>query len=171
MKPLKSVRNLAAVIAVTLVTPLFFTSQAGAASTPYPMALGNYTENFSDIASWPAGLGGTSTTASNWAPVALNATGTIPDGVKTTTSTATFSTSSSEGIQLGTGNLVLLAINATDNTHAIAVDLLLDFTGRNAGTLSFDWAEVANSTGNRAGSLRVYTSIDGTTWTELAGAA
>jgi hypothetical protein len=49
--------------------------------------------------------------------------------------------------------------------------LFLDFTGYYAGTLSFDWASVNNSTGDRKGSLRVYTSTDGTTFTELSGAA
>jgi hypothetical protein len=47
----------------------------------------------------------------------------------------------------------------------------LDFSGRKAGTLGFDWAGVANSTGNRASSLRVYTSTNGTDWTELTEAA
>ena len=172
MKPLTSIRNLAAVIAATLVTPLFFTGQAGAASTPYPMVIGNYSETFFDMTNWPAGLGGTSTTASNWAPVAVTATGTIGDGVKTTTSTATFSTSMSGGLQTNspTGSMALLSTGSTDNSAAVAVDLLLDFTGRNAGTLSFDWAQFNNSTGNRAGSLKVFTSIDGTTWTELTAA-
>src|SRR5206468_5180152 len=61
--------------------------------------------------------------------------------------------------------------NGTDNTHAVAIDLLLDFTGMNAGTLSYDFATVFNTTGNRNGSLRVYTSIDGTTFTELTDAS
>src|SRR5206468_5180462 len=61
--------------------------------------------------------------------------------------------------------------NGTDNTHAVAIDLLLDFTGMNAGTLSYDFATVFNTTGNRNGSLRVYTSIDGTTFTELSAAS
>ena len=160
-------------VAAALISPMFFTSQAVAASTPYPMANGNYLENFSDMVSWPAGLGGTSTTASNWSPVVVNSTGTIPDGQKITTATATFSSSSSGGLQTNSpvGSMTLLATGSTDNTSAVAVDLLLDFTGRNAGTLSFDWTEVSNSSGNRCGSVRVYTSTDGSTWTELTGAA
>src|SRR5205823_14709105 len=69
------------------------------------------------------------------------------------------------------GNIQLLSTNGTDNTNADAVDLLLDFTGITAGTLSYDFATVFNSTGNRNGSLRVYTSIDGTTFTELPAAS
>ncbi|MGI4874199.1 MAG: T9SS type A sorting domain-containing protein [Janthinobacterium lividum] len=68
-------------------------------------------------------------------------------------------------------NLVFLTTGSTDNTTALAVDLFLDFTGRTAGTLSFDYAAIANSTGNRGGSLKVYTSIDGTTFTELTAAS
>ena len=163
----------ATAIAAALISPMFFTGQAGAASTPYPMASGNYSENFSDMVSWPAGLGGTSTTASNWSPVAVNSSGTIPDGQKITTSTATFSSGTSGGLQTNSpvGSMTFLATGSTDNTSAVAVDLLLDFTGRNAGALSFNWTEVNNSTGNRCGSVRVYTSTDGSTWTELTGAA
>ena len=90
---------------------------------------------------------------------------------KTTVSTATFTTGTSGGVQKGTGNIVLLSTGTSDNTTACAIELFLDFTGRNAGTLSFDWATVFNSTGDRSDSIRVYTSTDGTTYTELTGAA
>ncbi len=175
MKHMKSILT-AVTFATALASPIFFAGKAGAASTPYLMANGNYLENFSDVASWPAGLGGAGTTASNWSPVAIYSTGTIPDGQKTTTSTATFSTGTSGGLQInspgnGTSSIILLATGSTDNSTAVAVDLLLNFTGRNAGTLSFDWAETNNSSGNRCGSIRVYTSTDGSTWTELTGAA
>src|SRR5262249_52008134 len=59
---------------------------------------------------------------------------------------------------------------STDHSAAIGADLFLDFTGITAGTLSFDWAEVNNTTGDRAATLRIYTSTDGTTFTELVGA-
>jgi len=108
----------------------------------------------------------------------MNATGTVPDGVRTTVSTAAFaSAGGSGGVQRGSlganpaGTIVLLTTGVTDNTSADAIDLFLDFTGVNAGTVSFDWASVNNSTGDRKGSLRVYTSTDGTTFTELAAAA
>jgi len=129
-----------------------------------------YTEDFADIVNWTnAFASGIGTGPFN--SVAVNATGTIPDGVRITAATATFVTGSSGGVQKGTGNIQLLSTGATDNTSSTAIDFLMDFSTVNAGTLSFDWAEVNNSTGNRAGSLRVYTSTDGTTFTELTSAA
>ncbi len=140
------------------------------AATPFPMTGGTYTENFSDITNWTnnfaSGAG-----AQYWSSVAINATGTIPDGVRTTVSTAAFVSGTQGGVQKGTGNIQLLSTNGTDNTNACAIDLLLDFTGMNAGTISYDFATVFNSTGNRNGSLRVYTSTDGTTFTELPAAS
>ena len=165
-------RKTATIFALVLSVMLLVTATAWG-STPVPMSSQSgltYTENFADIANWTnafaAGIG-----ASRFASVAVNATGTIPDGVKTTSSTATFSTSSSTGVQKGTGNILFLCSGTTDNTTSIAIDFFVDFTGVNAGTISFDWAEVTNSTGNRCSSLRVYTSTDGTTFTELTGAA
>jgi hypothetical protein len=140
------------------------------AATPFPMAGGNYAENFNDITNWTnnfaAGIG-----AQYWSSVGVNATGTIPDGVKTTVSTAAFVTSTTGGVQKGAGNIQLLSTNATDNINADAIDLLLDFTGVTVGTLSYNFATVFNTTGNRNGSLHVYTSTDGTTFTELPAAS
>lgn len=65
---------------------------------------------------------------------------------------------------------MLLVAGTTDNTTAAAIDFFMDYTGVNAGTLSFDWAVVFNSTGNRCSSLRVYYSTDGSTFTELTSA-
>jgi hypothetical protein len=154
-------------VIATLLGPA---ASTGFAAIPFPMSSGNYSENFSDIANWTnnfaSGIG-----AQYWSSVGINATGTIPDGVKITVSTATFVTSTSGGVQKGSGNIQLLSTNGTDNINADAIDLLLDFTGMNAGTLSYDFATVFNTTGNRNGSLRVYTSVDGTTFTELTGAS
>lgn len=134
------------------------------------MASGNYSESFNDIAAWSnnfaSGIG-----AQYWSSVAVNATGTIPDGAKITVSTAAFVSGTSGGVQKGSGNIQLLSTNGTDNINADAIDVFFDFTGVNAGFLSYDFATAFNSTGNRNGSLRVYTSIDGTTWTELAAAS
>lgn len=134
------------------------------------MASGNYSENFADIANWTnnfaSGIG-----AQYWASVPINATGTIGDGVRTTVSTATFVTTTTGGVQKGSGNIQLLSTNGTDNINACAIDLLLDFTGMDPGTLSYDFATVFNTTGNRNGSLKVFTSIDGVTFTELAAAS
>jgi hypothetical protein len=134
------------------------------------MASGNYSESFSDIANWTNNFA-SGTGAQYWAAVLANATGTIPDGVKITVSTASFVSGTQGGVQKGSGNIQLLSTNATDNLNADAIDLMLDFTGMTAGALSYDFATVFNSTGNRNGSLRVYTSTDGTTFTELTAAS
>jgi endonuclease I len=140
------------------------------AAVPFPMSSGNYSENFNDITNWTnnfaSGIG-----AQYWASVPLNSTGTIPDGVKITVSTASFVSGTQGGVQKGSGNIQLLSTNPTDNINADAIDLLLDFTGINAGTLSYDFATAFNSTGNRNGSLRVYTSTDGVAFTELTAAS
>src|SRR4051812_42270581 len=106
------------------------------AATPYVMSTGNYLETFSDIANWAnnfsAGIG-----AEHWSSVAVNTAGVVPDAQKTTVSTATFSTGTSSGVQRGTGNIVQLSSGTGDNTNANAIDLYLDFTGTNAGALSF----------------------------------
>lgn len=149
--------------------------RAGDPPIPYPMSSGNYFEDFADIANWAnnfaQGIG-----ADPWGSVPVNTDGAIPDGVRITAATATFTTGTSGGVQRGSatgnppGTIVLLTTGATDNTSALAIDLHLDFTDRAAGTLSFDWQVVFNSTGDRASSLRVYASPNGTTWTELSGA-
>lgn len=145
-------------------------AHAGNPPIPHSMSGGVYLEDFADIANWTNNFAG-GIGSDPWGSVAVNPTGIIPDGVKTTTATATFSTGSSGGVQKGTANLVLLSTGITDSNSACAVDLYLDFTGKSAGTLSFDWAAVVNGTGDRASSLRIYTSTDGATWTELVGAA
>jgi len=130
----------------------------------------SYTESFADIANWTNAFA-SGTGANRWSSVAINATGTIPSGTRITTATATFVTGSSGGVQRGTQNIQLLTTGATDNTSSCAIDFFMDFTGVAAGTVSFDWASVNNSTGNRSGSLRVYTSTDGSSWNELSGAS
>ncbi len=132
-----------------------------------------YSENFSDITNWSnnfiTGVG-----ANRFSSVAVNATGTIPDGIKTTVSSASFpSSTTSTGVFRGTGNIVMLATGGanSENSNAVAFEFYMDFTGVNAGTLSFDWAEINNGTGNRNGSLRVYASVDGISFTEISSAA
>ena len=128
----------------------------------------SYTENFADITNWTnafaAGIG-----ANRWSSVAVNATGTIPSATRVATATATFVPTTSGGVQRGTGNIILLATGGTDNTTSAAIDFLMNFTGVNAGTMSFDAATVFNSTGNRSGTLHVYATTDNITWTELTG--
>ncbi len=146
------------------------------AGVPYVMANGNYLETFADIANWTNGFAA-GTGSGPWNPVAANTTGTIPDGVRTSVSSATFTTATTGGVQRGsaqtpaTQTLVFLSTGATSNTTSVAADLALDFTGRTAGTLSYDYATVFNSTGDRPSTLQVYASVDNTNWTILSGAS
>ena len=156
--------SFAALCLLILTAPAF-------GQSPVPMAsTATYTEDFSTVSTWTNNFA-SPTEATRFGGVAVNATGTIPDGKRVTTASTTFTTGTSGGVQKGTGTLVLLSTGTTDNTSSTAVDLFLNFAGVNAGTLSFDWASVNNSTGDRKGSVRVYTSTDGTTFTELTGAA
>ena len=148
-------------------------SETGPVKMQYRSNL-SYTENFTDIANWTngftAGVG-----AGRWAGVVTGA-GTIPNATAISTATTTFQTSSSGGgVQRGSlsgnvaGTIVLLSTSSANNTTACAIDLLLDFTNRNADSLIFDATTVSNSTGNRAEVLKVFTSIDGINFTELTG--
>jgi trimeric autotransporter adhesin len=148
------------------------------AQTPVPMASQpslTYTENFADIANWTNGFAA-GTGANRFGSVAVNATGVIPSGTRITTATASFVTGSAGGVQRGTDqaapstSIVLLSTGTTNNSTSTAIDLFLDFTGVDAGTISFDWATVFNSAGNRNGSLKVYASNDGTSFTDVTGA-
>jgi len=159
-------------------TQQFFTNTP----LPVPMAFQpslTYLETFADIANWSPSFfvsgiganhfGGLSATAT--AP----ATG-LPDATKITAASNSFQTGlflSSGGVQKGTDqipptpSIVLLSTGSPDNTTSAAIDFYLDFTGVNANTLSFDYASLNNSTGNRNGSLRVYATVDGITFTEI----
>ncbi len=142
------------------------------AQTPVPMLSQpstTYTENFADISAWTSnfasGIG-----ANRWASYPITTGGTANDGKRTTKSSATFSTTTSGGVQRGTQNLVFLSTGSGTPSEAVAVDLLLDFTGTTAGTLSFNWAAVDNGNGTRPTSLRIFWSIDNTNFTEITAA-
>ncbi len=169
---------------LTPSTAINNTTTAARVLVPIPMASQpglSYTENFSDEANWGNsfnfGIG-----TEHWSAYDVTVGGTIPDGKTTTRSTLSFITlTTSGGLQRGSltgaginnvpGTLVLLS-TSSGSRNACAIDIHADFTGGvSAGTLSFDWAAVANSTGDRPAFLKVYTSINGTTFTELAGAA
>lgn len=155
------------------------------AQTPVNMAAQpslTYNENFSDISNWafsvsPAnGIFTAGVGAAAWRGNDTARVGTIPSAVRTQTSTLFFQTPPSgaqgysSGIYKGTQQIELLATGTTDNTNSVAMDLFLNFSTVNAGTLSFDWASLNNSTGNRNGSLRVYASVDGISFTEITSA-
>lgn len=155
------------------------TALASFAQTPVLMASQSglsYTENFADIGNWAdqfsAGAG-----AAHFGAVPVNTTaGSIPDGIRITTASTVFKSGISAGVQRGTSqatplqSIVLLAAGSTDNSSSVAIDFFMDFSGVKAGTLSFDWAVINNSTGNRKGSLRVYYSTDGKAFAELTAA-
>lgn len=63
--------------------------------------------------------------------------------------------------------MVFLTTGTPDNSQSTAVDLMVDLTGVRSVTTSFDAATIFNSTGNRVGTLRVYASKDGISFTEL----
>lgn len=162
---------------IQLLSFVLFASMSFA-QTPVPMASQpslTYTENFTDIANWTnnfaAGIG-----ANRFAAAAINATGAIPSGTRVTTSTATFTTGSAGGVQRGTdqtiptSSIVLVSTGTTDNTTSAAIDLFLDFTGVDAGSISFDWSVIFSGAGSRNGSLRVYASTDGTSFTDVTAA-
>jgi hypothetical protein len=131
-----------------------------------------YTQDFADIATWGSFFI-TGNGANHFDGLSATGTGTTPNPNLLTASTTSFSSGSSGGVQKGTDqspatqSIVLLSTGATDNTSSAAIDFYMDFTGVNAGTLSFDWASINNASGDRNGSLRVYASIDGASWTEL----
>jgi endonuclease G, mitochondrial len=149
------------------ITPSVFTlfvflisHLSGFGQTYFDMSTGNYAETFT---SW------TSPSTNSWSSVAVSA-GTIPSATSITTQSATFTSGVSGGIQNGSTNIQFLSTGTTDNSSSVALDLNLNFTGKNAGNLSFAAAQVSNQTGsNRLGTLRVFYSINGTTWTELTG--
>ena len=146
-----------------LTTIFVVLTGALSAQTYYSMSSGDYSQSFTALAAYPTNWNGL--------PI-LTGAGPIPDPTKTTTATTAFTAvGSSAGVQNSTanGNWMFLSTGGTDNTTAVAADLNLDFTARTAGTISFDLATVFNSTGNRQGTLRLYYSLNGTTWTEVFG--
>lgn len=169
---------------ISLTFVLICLLQLTHAQTPVNMSVQpgfTYTENFADINNWTfsttpangtftAGIG-----AAAWRGNDINTTGTVPAATRITVNSTFFQTppsqgGASSGFYKGTGNIAFLATGTTDNTTSVTVDFFMNFTGVNAGTLSFDWASINNSTGNRNGSLKVYASIDGNNWTEITTA-
>lgn len=154
------------------VAAAVWTAAVAPAATPVPMAGQpglSYTEAFGDIANWAENFG-SGTGANRFGALPAGGSGTIPAAAKLTVATTNWASGSSAGKQKGTGQLILLATGSTDNSAALAVDFFMDFSGVNAGTLSFTWEAINNSTGDRRSSLRVYWSTDGSTFTELVGA-
>jgi len=152
---------------------------------PVPMAAQSglsYTETFADISNW-SNFFITGTGANHFSGLSAVGSGGIPNGTTLTASTQSFQSGTpgtSGGVQKGTDqaapipttqSIILLSTGTPDNTTSAAIDFYMDFTGVNAGTLSFDYQSFSNAllggANDRAGSLRVYTSTDGVSFTEL----
>jgi hypothetical protein len=148
---------------------LFSAQQSWGQTVPYPLINGTYTETFDNI-----GTGtGSGTSNTGWTTSFASGTGANRFSVATPdapsvlpNSNLVFASSNSGGVQKGTatsgglGTIVLLAIGTSDGVNAAAFDLNLDFTGTPAGTgtISLDWAEVLNSTGNRQSTFKLQTN-------------
>lgn len=128
--------------------------------TFYDMSTGNYSQDFSNISGWTNSYA-SGTGAGNWRTATSVATSTV--------NTATvFVTSTTGGIQKGNNSMILLATG----TNSSATDLLLNFTGRNAGTISLNWVKVTNSVNAspRSSDLKIqYSSDNGVTFADLTG--
>ncbi len=137
-----------------------------------------YTENFNDINNWSnnfnSGIGATRFSGVEVSGTSSASNPTNDNPTLITTSSTTFTSGTSGGVQKGTGAIQLLSVGSTDNRSSVAIDFYMDFTGVNAGTLSFDWAVVNNSFtpgDGRTGSLLVYASTDGINFTKLNAAS
>ncbi len=165
MKNIKSIspfRN--ALMILSVMTGLMFWAGVSWGQTYYNMTLGNYSETFTAWSGY----------STNWNGLPILSTGSIPIATKTTVATngalGVVSSSTAIGYDIASSTkLVFLTTGTTDLTTAVAADLNLNFSGRTAGTVSFDLAEIDNSTGNRVSTLRLYYSMDGINWTELTG--
>ena len=146
-------------VSAVLLMLMLFVGNLSFGQTYYNMASGDYNETFT---SWS-----TPATGVNWSSVATAAVGTIPVATNMTVSSAAFQTGTTGGLQNGSTNIQFLSTGSPNNTSSVAFDLNLNFTGRNAGFLSFNAATVFNTTGDRPAALKVYYSLNGTSWTEL----
>ena len=135
------------------------------AQTYFDMSTADYSQTFTSWSAYPT----------EWNGLAVQGgTTTIPNPTKITAQSTTFVSGPSGGVQNTTaasGNIQFLSTGSGDNTTSTAADLNLNFTSRTAGNISFDLATVFNGTtdSNRQGTLRLYYSLNGTTWTEVFG--
>ncbi|HTN46948.1 MAG TPA: T9SS type A sorting domain-containing protein [Flavipsychrobacter sp.] len=160
-----------------LLIYLFF-SFLGWAQTPVSMGTQPaliYTETFDSIINWTNGF--TSGTGANrFSPVVVGGTAAIPDPTHITTSSGMFVSSqmAAGGLYKDTisGRMIMLVTGTSNNSNSLGVDLLMDFTGVNAGTLGFDWETVFNGTpaSNRTATLKVYATTDNINFTDLTPA-
>ncbi len=156
----KSVSFHAWVTGIATAGALLMQSQFVAAQTFFNLSSSNYTQDFANISGW-ANNYSAGTGASNWRTATSVATSTFTNG-------AVFTTGTSGGIQKGTQSIIFLATG----TNSGATDLLVSFTGRRSGVLSFDYAKVVNtpSTTPRSSDLKIQFSLDnGVTFSDVTG--
>ncbi|MBC7449777.1 MAG: T9SS type A sorting domain-containing protein [Hymenobacteraceae bacterium] len=173
------------IAALTGLTPLVAQAQ-----TPYNFPSGAaYSEDFSTLGTWTGIAQGATTVTYAASPVIAAPTRFQRPASNTTNNTMTtasplpsslttinaFSTSSSSSTGTQNTGIAKMVMLASGTGNAAGLDLFLDFTGRNAGNLTFNWASVANGaysatptpTNNRFGTLQVYASVNGTTWVQV----
>jgi hypothetical protein len=128
--------------------------------TFFDLSSSNYSQDFSNISGWTNNYA-SGTGAENWRV----ATSVASSAVSTAT---VFVTGTTGGVQKGTNSMILLATG----TNSSATDVLMNFSGRQAGTISLDWLKVVNTANAtpRSSDLKIQFSIDnGTTFTDLTG--
>lgn len=149
--------------AINSITVILFISFFGCNSllgqTFFQMSNSNFTENFSDIGSW----------TNNYAFGTGSAYWRVATSVSTSpvNSETVFTSGTAGGVQKGSGKIILLATG----TNSTATDLLLDFSNRNSGTISFEWEKIVNTANSnpRTSDLKIMYSIDnGLTFSDIA---
>ena len=147
-----------------LLSLLLLLPLAGRAQTFYDLSTGNYSQDFADVANWGPNFNA-GTGAANYRTATSAATSLV-------TQPLVFASGVSGGVQKGTLNIVLLATGSGTPQNEAAFDLLLNFSNRTAGNLSFDYAKVVNtaSATPRKLTLKVQYSLDnGATFTDFTG--
>lgn len=137
-----------------------FIQVIGFGQTFHLMSSSDYSQNFASISGWTNNYA-SGTGAANWRVGTNVATSSL-------STTTVFASGTTGGVQQGTNSMILLATG----TNSTGTDLLLNFTGRNAGTISLDWEKVTNTVNAspRSSDLKIQYSIDnGATFTDLTG--
>ncbi len=142
---------------------LFFGIE-GWGQTAFPLSTSNYFQDFTNIANvanWTNNFASAGTDDNYYRVSNSVVTSTVNTNIVFTSGTA-------GGVQVGVSNIILLATG----TNSSAFDLLLDFTSRNAGTISFDWSKVTNTINAtpRTSDLKIQYSLDnGISFFDLTG--
>ncbi len=125
----------------------------------FQMSNSNYSENFTDIGSW----------TNNYAFGTGSAYWRVATSVSTSpvNTETVFTSGTAGGVQKGSNKIILLATG----TNSTATDILLDFSNRNAGNISFEWEKIVNTANSnpRTSDLKIMYSIDnGVTFSDIA---